>query len=290
MLRLDIRLLVPLLSVLLLTTADDNIVHQECFVPVRATHAYLSDNGLIQNCHMPGGSVYIIPSLCMRSSFFQGAGNYLQSYPSIGGVVLLHNPSAVDLQYLQLPRTHDEERPLDIDPQKEDELAVRMLQVGAYWWPDWTTYLTHRNKLDEGFSYDFHFPPEVHVGYPSTGGVWVAKYTQDRHYGDDDGGQKSWLPPRPPRWSNRMRYVLSMDEKCEAMKDLGGATFYDKVEDCLDIPKTVQDGKDMFESFRKHLDNMLDRDYFDEFLLGENYVQKPLGSETEKQWVWWKPF
>jgi hypothetical protein len=35
--------------------------------------------------------------------------------------------------------------------------------------------------------------------------------------------------------------ALTIDERCEVLKDFG-ATFYEKVEDCEDIVKTLQEG------------------------------------------------
>lgn len=64
----------------------------------------------------------------MRSNIFGGDG-YLVAYPSIGGIVFLKDPLAVDLQYLGLPNTHDTARV----PDEDDEFAAPMVKLGAQW-------------------------------------------------------------------------------------------------------------------------------------------------------------
>lgn len=71
----------------------------------------------------------------MRSNLFNGGHGYLAAYPYIGGIVLAQ-PSAIDLQHLGIPRTHDTKLPVDMDPREEDDLAARMLRLGAHRWPD----------------------------------------------------------------------------------------------------------------------------------------------------------
>ena len=46
---------------------------------------------------------------------------------------------------------------------------------------------------------------------------------------------------KPDDWEGKIKMTLTMDERCEVLKDFG-ATFYEKVEDCEDIAKTLQDG------------------------------------------------
>lgn len=256
-----------------------------------AEQAEYEDLGDGNEVHYLWSGVYIIPSHSVRSNFFGGDG-YLVAYPSIGGVVLA-KPSAIDLQYLGIARTHDEKRSSELDPREEDDLAARMLRLGAHWWPDWDTYLRHRSQIDGDILYDFHFPPELHVGYPSTGGVWVAKFTQDQQWFDEDSGWKPWLPRRPDAWRTRMHYVLTMDEKCNAMKDMG-AMFYDKVEDCPDIAKTADEGRDMFKPYGELLEKMDDNAYRNRWFAGaEENTDDAIGSDDgsgTKRWWWWKPF
>ncbi|KAI8290477.1 hypothetical protein K4K60_005303 [Colletotrichum sp. SAR11_57] len=87
---------------------------------------------------------YAPPTPPKRSNIFNGSG-YLVVRLSTGGIVVSH-PSAVDLVYLGLPRTHDT---CISTPAVEDALATRMLRLGAPWWPSWATYITHRKRLDD---------------------------------------------------------------------------------------------------------------------------------------------
>ncbi|KAK6200846.1 hypothetical protein LQW54_009429 [Pestalotiopsis sp. IQ-011] len=152
---------------------------------------------------LDGGSHSIL-NACMRSNIF-GADGYLVAYPLIGGLVFLNNPLAVDLQYLGLPNTHDTAR----SPDEDDELATRMVQLGAQWWPDWDVYLGHSSRIDDDL------------------------------------------------WRVKMRYVLTMDDKAEIMKDVGG-TFYTSVDEAPGLANTVHESIDLFEPFKERLSNMED--------------------------------
>ncbi|KAJ0302385.1 hypothetical protein Brms1b_012045 [Colletotrichum noveboracense] len=150
---------------------------------------------------------YVPPILPKRSSFFSSGSGYLVTHPSTGGIVMM-SPSAVDLAYLELPRTHDTTRST---PDVEDDLAVRMLGLGATWWPNWVTYSRHKARIDDDVIYDFHFPPKTYVGYPSTGGVWVMQFSPDQNWFDSlgqYGKQRTW-PEMPLDFHVRMGMVLN---------------------------------------------------------------------------------
>ncbi|KAI8271305.1 hypothetical protein K4K58_000184 [Colletotrichum sp. SAR11_239] len=199
---------------------------------------------------------YQQPPPPMRSNIFSGGPGYLVSHPSLGGIVI-STPSSIDLHHLNLPRTHDTKF-TSFSQSEEDDLAQRILLLGGHWWPDWATYARHKERLANGTVYDFHMPPDVYVGYPSSGGVWVAKYVPDRDHFRH--GQKFCLPQRPPEWNGVMHRVLTMDEKCEALKAFG-ATFYPRIEDCMDLPKSVEEGREEFQRYEKSLKDIDDGDY-----------------------------
>ena len=212
-----------------------------------------------QNIHymvpMDGGH-HSIPNACRRSNIFSGDG-YLVAYPSTGGVVLLRNPLAVDLQHLGLPNTHDTAR----SAAEDDDLATRMVQLGAQWWPNWDLYFRHSSRVELGFFYDYHFPSRVDVAFPTTGGAWVANFTQDApRYQYEDKACQSWLPHEPDRWRVKMRYALTMNDKSEVMKDLGG-TFYTSVDEVPGLAKTVDGAVGLFEPFGQRLNDMEDNAY-----------------------------
>ncbi|EON66291.1 hypothetical protein W97_05684 [Coniosporium apollinis CBS 100218] len=187
------------------------------------------------------------------------------AYPSSGGIVLGHF-SAVELAHLNLSRTKPANR--SSDPAEEDDLALRMLRLGAHWWPSWGLYARHKKRIIDGIPYDFHFPPVVNVGYPSSGkGVWVFKFSADKRTWDEEDERKPYLEREPDDWAGRIRMVLTMDERCEVLKDFG-ATFYEKVEDCVDIAKTLQEGVDKGKRYEELLKRMEDLKYVDRWLSG----------------------
>ncbi|EFY85112.1 hypothetical protein J3459_015869 [Metarhizium acridum] len=101
---------------------------------------------------------YAEPPSGMRSNIFSNpVAAYVVAYPSIGGVVMA-NPGPIEMQRLNLPRTHDASR-----SGNEDDMPVRLLQLGARWWPDWGTYARHKTAMDDDVEYRHHFPPRLEV-------------------------------------------------------------------------------------------------------------------------------
>lgn len=199
-------------------------VEDKCFVDIHSDHdpeCHLEDDNQIMHYMRPvDGGLHRIPNACRRSNVFSGDG-YVVAYPSTGGLVFLKDPSAVDLKYLELPNTHDAARSTTSD-EAEDELALRMVQIGAQWWPDWDLYFRHSHAISETqVFYDYHFPSQVEVAFPSTGGVWVANFTQDspRFQHEHESPCKSWLPYAPDMWRRRLKYALSMDDKSKLIKE-----------------------------------------------------------------------
>jgi len=191
---------------------------------------------------------------------FMGLSCRTIAYPSFGGIVLGYF-SAVELVHLDLPHTKPTNR--SSDPAEEDNLAHRMLRLGAHWWPSW---------------YMYHFPPIVNVGYPSSGkGVWVFKFSADEQTWDKREERKPYLERKPDDWNGRIGMALTMDERCEIMKDFG-ATFYEKVEDCEDIAKTLQEGIEEGKRYEELLKKMADMKYVDKWLTGSG-----IGYDTSKE-------
>jgi len=111
--------------------------------------------------------------------------------------------------------------------------------------------------------YNFHFPPEVQVGYPSSGqGVWLLKYLADSDvWMTWEGEWKPALRRRPYDWGQKMKYVLTMDERCKALEKLGG-TFYEKVEICEDISTTFEEATRKGKHYNELLQKMEDFENF----------------------------
>ncbi|KAI0190470.1 hypothetical protein EV127DRAFT_430388 [Xylaria flabelliformis] len=216
---------------------------------------------------------YELPPLSMRSNIFDdGGGGYLVTYPSTGGIVIAAAPLPADLAHLGLSQTRDTER--SNATSEEDDIANRMLQLGANWWPDWDTYARHRERVDQGILYDFHFPPDMFIGYPSTGGVWVSKFSADLDQ-SWAGGEESSQPRMPKVWRQAFAGALTMDDKCKVMEDLG-AVFYANVGLCPDVAQTVDQGKEMFGRYSALLRNMEDPGY-----LARWQASKGKGSDRE---------
>ena len=152
------------------------------------------------------------------------------TYPSLGGIILGYF-TGIELAWLGL--SHLDEAKRSTDPREEDAFAFQMLRLGARWWPDWEFYSKHQEKMAE-IPYGHHFPPNVYVGYPSVGGVWVLKTADNRKRLPSD------LEEQPHDWA-RVIMACTMDERC-AMLERFGATFYANIEDCPDIPKSLEEG------------------------------------------------
>lgn len=140
------------------------------------------------------------------------------AYPSVGGVVYGYF-TAVQLKQLGLSNMEEANRSDNQDD--EDPLSVAMLQQGAHWWPSWGFYLRHSERM-ENTPYDFHFPPSIHVAYPSSGkGVWVLKCSPEWSREHDDNIMKLSLPRAPGGLGSRRSLALTADEECEALKYYG---------------------------------------------------------------------
>ncbi|KAL0942011.1 uncharacterized protein CTRU02_204774 [Colletotrichum truncatum] len=234
----------------------------------------------------PSRHFYKAPTPPKRSNIFSGGAGFLVARPSIGGLVVSAKPSAIDLAHLGLPRTHDTQRPAA--PATDDDLATRMLRLGATWWPDWDTYARHLSRIQvDDVIYDFHFPPQTHVGYPSTGGVWVVKLSRDElwfdGFGRRDERTRTW-PRKPKEWDLRMGMALDMDEKCSVIKLFGG-TFYEDLEGCAgEVARSLKEGREMFGQYEELLRTMDDGEYVKKWLAGSQKREHHSDSEDEYFW------
>ena len=185
------------------------------------------------------------------------------AYPSSGGIVS-GGFSAIEMVHLGLPRFQPSNRSSDAN--EEDDLALRMLQLGAHWWPSFEFYSYHSQNMQQGTPYDFHFPPIIQVAYPSSGeGVWVSKFTADYMAWGGGSLRKAHLPRKPDDWDGKISMTLTMDERCDVLKSFG-ATFYESVKACDDIPKTLEEGIERGKRYEDLMKKLDDRDYFCEWL------------------------
>jgi hypothetical protein len=188
------------------------------------------------------------------------------AYPSVGGIVVGYF-TAVQLKQLGLSNVEIAVR--SQDKSEEDELALTMMRHGAHWWPSKKFYSHHSERMtDMPIPYGFHFPPRVNVGYPSSGkGVWVFKFSEDAFIWDQDGLTRPDVNRMPDDWYGRINMALDGDERCEILKCFG-AKFFDNVEDCVDIPKTLLEGIERGQRYQALLEKMEDDEYLNRWLEG----------------------
>ncbi|RYO95190.1 hypothetical protein DL764_007738 [Monosporascus ibericus] len=211
-------------------------------------------------------------------------GSKVAVYPSTRGIVLGFL-SSIEKSYLGIPLS--QQVPRSEDPAEEDAMAVKLFQVGARWWPDHRLYAKHINRIrgdpmePDGMQepYGYHFPPRIHVGYPTTsaaggstgGAVWVIKITEDdervRPYApqvdpDDPLPDTPPLSKVPDDWGYRMGRAENMDERCQVIKDHKGK-WYASAEECPDLPSTLEEGVGRGRKYEKFLHQMDNAIYLD---------------------------
>lgn len=167
---------------------------------------------------------------------------YILAWPSRGGLIVLEDADAVDLEYLGLD-------PTDLPPTKfwdaleEDAFCRRVLLLGAKWYDnEWRALWILENHFQIETYNSVELPycqpkPDatirekrwVKVGWPSGGGLWVSEFDTDY-----------FCPPGLYLFDNeleyheqtrRLRLTRTMDERCKVLRDHLKGRFYDRVED-----------------------------------------------------------
>ena len=82
---------------------------------------------------------------------------------------------------------------------------------------------------------------------------------------DEDEPIKPSLEGMPDDCSARINMTVTADERCEVLKSFG-ARFYDTVEECEDIPKTLEEGRLKGKRYELLLRKMEDDDYLSRWL------------------------
>jgi len=169
------------------------------------------------------------------------------SYPTQGGIITAAF-SDPELSFLGLSRTATDPG-VSSDPDTEDAFGLRMLQLGARWWP--SLKFQQRHFTYGSIPYGYHYPPDLQVSYPSTGsGVWVLAVWA--------GNWEKWDPPRRPENWSKLRLCGNMDERCEVLKEFG-ATFYERVDEYDKLPETMEEGVREGKRYEGLLKRMEDR-------------------------------
>ena len=184
--------------------------------------------------HVCGPSYLFDPQ---RRTSFTPTAAAIYAWPSRGGVIILDNADAIDLEFLNLD-------PLDPPPKRldrqaeEDAFSQRLLHLGAKWWDSEARYIIVSvmetgdvigGRIHGAFPIDEQPKPTMRekrlvlVGWPSTGGVWIADFdttwagVDEDNLCDEDVG--------------RLKMARTMNERCALLRDRFGATFYEDVKD-----------------------------------------------------------
>ncbi|KAI0379224.1 hypothetical protein F5Y04DRAFT_131017 [Hypomontagnella monticulosa] len=183
------------------------------------------------------------------------------SYPSIGGIAIGYFTS-IELWLLGISPAA-QVLYASQDSAEEDTFALRMLQHGARWWPSHDLRASHP---DSQYPYGRHYPPDLHVGYPSTGGVLLLK-TFPEDYAHRTPGENS--PEKPAGWA-RLSLCHTMDQRCDVLRSFG-AVKYESLEECCELPKSLEEGVAEGRRYEELLSKMEDHanmSYFSQWLSG----------------------
>lgn len=150
-----------------------------------------------------------------------GFDNTVICWPSIGGIIINHHISSVELDFLKLPRF--ETSPRSSDPSEEDEFCRQLRKTGGKWWEHYVDDVNDNNRPTSATEKE-----AIILGWPEDGGVWVLKATSWGGFGVEENG--FW----------RFLNAHTMEERCKAMEMIG-AMYYENPEDC-DSVKELLDG------------------------------------------------
>lgn len=169
-------------------------------------------------------------------------GLWIYGWPSKGGLIVLSHPTRVDFDYLGWDYL-DPPRKRDPDQDAEDKVCKMLLRLGATWYDSLSRY-----KLLAGAAHNVpgaraQFLNDgvpaattveslwVRVGWPSTGGLWVAEFI---HYAFsevvDDSVRWDMQDTLYANAAGQIVLAKDMDERCEILKRLSGR-FYASLDD-----------------------------------------------------------
>lgn len=154
---------------------------------------------------------------------FTGRGTIVYGWPSTGGVWVKHDCYGVEMGFLGLDRFNGSDTQRDSDPEAEDAFCQRMEYIGARFYE--TEYEYNKKQSWPGDE-----RPQLWVGWPRDvpeGGAWAL-----------------WLSDiETARMGvSRVRNAFTMQERCEAIKMLGGRFF----ENWADVLRSEpEESKDM---------------------------------------------
>lgn len=172
----------------------------------------------------------------------------IYGWPSRGGVIILNQADAIDFSFLSLDPLDPPFSRLTVPKigdnilqdnlvESEDKFCQQLLMLGAKWWDSEARYSIvvaikdGAKRAGNGSFVVADQPPAtmrekrfVKVGWPSTGGLWVAEF--DTVFAGVDE-EDNLLPEAP----SRLQMARTMDERCAILRDHFEATFYESVEE-----------------------------------------------------------
>lgn len=159
----------------------------------------------------------------------------ISAWPSLGGVIILDDAEAIDFEFLGLNPLDPPLTRLD-DQVAEDGFCQRLLLLGAKWWDSEARYsivsamevgAVANQRVDSAFYLDKQPAPTMRekrllkVGWPSSGGLWVAEFDTAWAGVDEEDNLVPW-----DEELGRLRMARTMDERCAVLRDRFGARFY----------------------------------------------------------------
>jgi len=160
----------------------------------------------------------------------------IYGWPSRGGVIILNKADAIDFEFLRLNPLDPPMERLD-DQNAENDFCQRLLLLGAKWWDSEARYsiiIAVEECATRAGNGSFVVADQptatmrekrfVKVGWPSTGGLWVAEF--DTVFAGVDE-EDNLLPEAP----SRLQMARTMDERCDILRGNFEATFYETIED-----------------------------------------------------------
>jgi hypothetical protein len=130
----------------------------------------------------------------------------------------------VEMSALGIDRFHDSDRALE--QADEDAFCTRLRKYGASFWelpPRWPYPVNWCQNMDACVKPTKEV--RVEVGFPASGGVWVLDTSQ------------GWVGLYPK--SAGLRNSLTMDERCEVLKNLGGR-FCEDIQVCPELDALLE--------------------------------------------------
>ncbi|KAI1271892.1 hypothetical protein F5Y07DRAFT_381423 [Xylaria sp. FL0933] len=180
----------------------------------------------------------------------------VMAYPSTGGIVIGYL-SGVELEWLGIPRSS----PASAQSQEageEDAFALQLMRLGGRWWPS-LKFAKQHDILD--YPYGHHFPPDMHIAYSSPGSSKQAVLLLKTFPNNGLYRLPKDAPKKPNGWS-RLASCRTMEDRWAVLKDFG-ATEYDDVKLCPDIPKSLEEGVAEGRQYEQLLKKMQDLKYLD---------------------------